>query len=393
MPVRDTKALKLRRLTLTDFRNYARLRVEADGLPVVLCGPNGAGKTNLLEAISLLAPGRGLRGAAFEDLARRGNGATWAVAGEMDGPVGAVQLGTGWRREPEGEAGPANGSGRMVRIAGQAQKGSGALGQHVRALWLTPAMDRLFMGPAADRRRFLDRLVMAFDPEHGSRILALDKALKERNRLLADRRPDGAWLDGIEQQAAESGVAIAAARLAAVAALAGFLGERPAGEIGNAFPWAEVRVEGSLEDRLSDVPAVQAEDEYRTRLRESRKVDQQAGRTTVGPHRSDLVTIHGPKGVEARLCSTGEQKALLIGIVLAHARAVRAEFEGWAPLLLLDEVAAHLDEHRRAGLFAAIGELGCQAWMTGTDAEMFRGMEGKAEFWRLEEGAVARQVA
>ncbi|MGE0213485.1 MAG: DNA replication/repair protein RecF [Parvibaculaceae bacterium] len=393
MPVCDTKALKLRRLTLTDFRNYARLRVEADGMPVVLCGPNGAGKTNLLEAISLLAPGRGLRGVAFEDLARRGNGATWAVAGDVEGPIGAVQLGTGWRREPEGLPGPGTASGRTVRIEGLPQKGSGALGQHVRALWLTPAMDRLFTGPAADRRRFLDRLVMAFDPEHGSRILAFEKALKERNRLLTERRPEAAWLDGIEQQAAESGVAVAAARLAAVSALSAFLGEAQARAQGNAFPWAEIRIEGDLEMRLSEAPAVQVEDEYRRRLRESRGIDQQAGRTTAGPHRSDLVTVHGPKGAEARFCSTGEQKALLVGIVLAHARAVRSEFEGWAPLLLLDEVAAHLDEEHRAGLFAAVGELGCQAWMTGTDAAMFRPLQGKAEFWRLDEGVVARQEA
>jgi len=382
-------ALRLRRLTLTAFRNYADLRIEVERPVAVLHGPNGAGKTNLLEAISLLAPGRGLRGAAFADLLRRDGGTAWAVAGEVEGPSGPATLGTAW--QAGGDAEDANGQGRSVRIDGRAEKGSGALGTHMRLLWLTPAMDRLFAGPAGDRRRFLDRLVMAFDPAHGSRVLAFEKLLRERNRLLAERPSEASWLDGVERQAAEAGVAVAAARLAAVAALSGHLerGREVGGETG--FPWAAIAVEGEIEARLGVGPALQVEDHYRRLLRASRAIDQRAGRTCVGPHRSDLLVTHGPKGVEARLCSTGEQKALLIGMVLAHARAVRAEFEGWAPILLLDEVAAHLDEERRIGLFAEIERIGGQAWMSGTDLAAFAPLGTRADYLSVKDGRVLSQ--
>ncbi len=380
-------ALRLRRLTLTDFRNYAGLRLEVARPICVLCGPNGAGKTNLLEAISLLAPGRGLRGATFQDLLRRGEASDWAVAGEIEGPQGQSSLGTGWKSDPEaGEE--ANGSGRSVRIDGEAQRGSGALGLHMRLLWLTPAMDRLFAGSAGDRRRFLDRLVMAFDAAHGTRVSNFEKLLRERNRLLAERPSEASWLAGVEQQAAESGVAVAAGRLAAVAALSDYLQDRAGTPQNSGFPWADIAVEGEIEARLASSPAVQVEDDYRRLLHASRAIDRRAGRTTIGPHLSDLLVTHGPKGVEARLCSTGEQKALLIGIVLAHARAVRTAFDGWAPILLLDEVAAHLDEERRSGLFAEIERIGSQAWMTGTDLSTFAPLGGRAEFLSVKDGRV-----
>ncbi|MFW6077967.1 MAG: DNA replication/repair protein RecF [Hyphomicrobiales bacterium] len=368
------------RLTLTDFRNYPGLRLDTGGGPVVLTGANGAGKTNLLEAISLLAPGRGLRGAAFEDVARNDGPAAWAVASDIEGPSGETALGTAWS-----SAAPA----RQVRIAGETQRSSGAFSAHLRILWLTPAMDRLFTGPASDRRRFLDRLVIAFDPEHGGRVLAFDKLMRDRNRLLCDGTPDPAWLAGLEQGMAEAGVAIAAARSAALEALQGFIGETPAAQDASAFPWARLEIDGDLEARVRHSPAVQVEDKYRRLLADSRRGDQAAGRCLNGPHRSDLVVVHGPKAADARICSTGEQKALLIGLVLAHARAVRAACDGWAPLLLLDEVAAHLDEDRRFGLFAELEELGVQAWMTGTDTRLFEPLEHRAEFFRVSDGSAA----
>lgn len=378
------RALWVRRLTLSHFRNYPALRLETDARPVVLTGPNGAGKTNLLEAISMLSPGRGLRGAAFDEQARHGSSTGWAVAAELEARHGAVTLGTAWTTPPDG--GEAASAARQVEIAGEPQKSSGPLSDHVRMLWLTPAMDRLFSGPAGDRRRFLDRLVMAFDTEHGRRVLVFEKLLRERNRLLAEPAPDQAWLGGIEQQLAETGVAIAAARVTAVEALQGLIEETKAARGRTAFPWAGIRVTGNLESLVRVNPAVQVEDEYRRLLRNGRVEDRAAGRTLHGPHRSDLVVTHGPKAVDARDCSTGEQKALLIGLVLAHAKAVRAAFEGWAPLLLLDEVAAHLDEERRAGLFAELEELEVQAWMTGTDARLFEPLIGTAQFFRIDAG-------
>jgi DNA replication and repair protein RecF len=324
-----------------------------------------------------------LRGAAFEELARHGGTKGWAVAGEVEGRHGAITLGTAWAPPPEdGEAAAA----RQVEIAGEAQKSSGAFSDHVRMLWLTPAMDRLFSGPAGDRRRFLDRLVMAFDAEHGRRVLVFERLLRERNRVLAEPASDQAWLGGIEQQLAETGVAVAAARVTAVEALQLLIEEARAARGGTAFPWAGIRVTGDLESLVKTNPAVQVEDEYRRVLRDGRAQDRAAGRTLNGPQRSDLAVVHGPKGIDARDCSTGEQKALLIGLVLAHASAVRTAFEGWTPLLLLDEIAAHLDEDRRAGLFAALEELEAQAWMTGTDARLFEPLVGKAQFFRIDSG-------
>lgn len=369
-----SRALAVARLTLTDYRNYAELRIECESRPVVLTGPNGAGKSNLLEAISLFAPGRGLRGARFDELARQG-GNTWAVAAEVDGLQGNVSLGTAWSRQSSGA--------RDVEIAGLAQRSSGALSEHVRVIWLTPAMDRLFAGPAGDRRRFLDRLAAAFDPDHGTRVTAFDKLLRERNRLLAEAVPDAVWLSGIEHQMAETGVAIAAARIAAIGVLQGLMTATGSARRQASFPASLLAVDGDLEGLVAGQPAVQVEDEYRRMLRDSRPTDGAAGRTLKGPHRSDLMVTHAAKGLDARLCSTGEQKALLIGLVLAHARAARAACGGRGPLVLLDEVAAHLDEKRRSGLFAELVDLGVQAWMSGTEDRLFEPLAGYAQFFRI----------
>lgn len=376
----DSSTLAITRLTLTDFRNYAGLRLSLDAQLVALTGANGAGKTNILEAISLLAPGRGLRGAVFEDLARQGGGGTWAIAAEIDTANGPVTLGTGW----SGQSEAGDGGSRLVVIDGETQKGSGALGDYMRMLWLTPAMDRLFAGPASDRRRFLDRLVTAFDPEHGSRILVFEKVMRERNLLLEETRPDAAWLSSLEAHMAEAAVAISAARLLGLEALQAHIDETRGH---SSFPWGDVSVEGEIEARIATTPAVRVEDEYRNILRDSRGLDRAAGRTLRGPHRSDLMVVHGPKQMAAGQCSTGEQKALLIGLILAQARAVKATI-GTAPVLLLDEVAAHLDRARRLSLLEALAALGSQSWMTGTDAQLFDGMGNSGTVFHVEDGTV-----
>jgi DNA replication and repair protein RecF len=378
--VASTPELRLTRLTLTGFRNYEALRLNVDEALISLTGPNGAGKTNILEAISLLSPGRGLRGAAYEELATQGGEPTWAVAAEIATPDGVMSLGTGW----SGNEGP--GQSRLVLVDGHVQRSSGVLGQHLRLLWLTPAMDRLFAGGGSERRRFLDRLVQAFDPEHGARVLLFEKVMRERNLLLEEPRPDSAWITSIEAHMAEAAVAIAAARLSALEALQGHIEQA---RDGSAFPWSRVSVEGDVEALIAAMPAVRAEDEYRRLLADSRHQDKAAGRALKGPHRSDFLVFHGPKDMSAGNCSTGEQKALLIGLILAQARAVK-EATGTMPVLLLDEVAAHLDRSRRAGLFAGLAALRCQAWMTGTDYELFEDLGAGATHFHVDAGTVTQ---
>ncbi|MFN4141900.1 DNA replication/repair protein RecF [Aestuariivirga sp.] len=380
----DSPTLAISRLTLTEFRNYGGLRLETAARLVALTGANGAGKTNVLEAISLLGPGRGLRGASFEDLARQGGPGGWAVAAAVETPSGPVSLGTAWN----GQSDTGDGGGRLVVIDGEAQKGPGALGDYLRLLWLTPAQDRLFAGPASDRRRFLDRMVAAFDPEHGARVLAFEKVMRERNLLLEDHRADAAWLTSLEARMAEAAVAISAARHVGLEALRTHIGE---GRGVSSFPWAEVAIEGEIESLVTQRPAVQVEDEYRKILRDSRGLDRAAGRTLRGPHRSDLDVVHGTKRMPAGQCSTGEQKALLIGLMLAQARAVKGA-AGVSPILLLDEVAAHLDRARRGSLLEALAALGSQSWMTGTDAQLFEGMGHHGAIFHVEDGRVCQAM-
>ena len=379
----DSTGLALTRLTLTNFRNYSGLRLDVAARLVALSGPNGAGKTNLLEAISLLTPGRGLRGASFDELANLQSAASWAIAAEVATPHHEVKLGTGWS-VAAGEADGAT-SGRLVLIDGHLQKGSGALGEYMRMLWLTPAMDRLFAGPAGDRRRFLDRLVATFDPEHSSRVAVFEKVMRERNLLLQESRADAVWLASLEAHMAEASVAIAAARLAAVEALQKHIHETGST---SAFPWGLISIDGEIETLVAAMPAVRAEDEYRRLLADSRFPDRAAGRALKGTHRSDFIVVHGPKSMPASQCSTGEQKALLIGLILAQARAVKA-VANVAPVLLLDEVAAHLDRQRREGLFATLEALGSQAWMTGTDGHLFEGLGRGAQCFHVEAGTLA----
>ncbi len=372
--------LALTRLTLTNFRNYSGLRLDVSAHLIALSGPNGAGKTNLLEAISLLSPGRGLRGASFDELAHLETANSWAIAAEVATPHHDVKLGTGWS-DTATEAGS---TGRVVLIDGHLQKSSGALGDHMRLLWLTPAMDGLFSGPTGDRRRFMDRLVATFDPEHNSRVAVFEKVMRERNLLLQEIRADMVWMGSLEAHMAEAAVAIAAARLSAIEALQKNInGTRSE----SAFPHALIAIAGEIENLVKAMPAVRAEDEYRKLLADSRVADRAAGRTLAGTHRSDLDVVHGPKSMPAANCSTGEQKALLIGLILAQARAVKSVAEV-APVLLLDEVAAHLDRPRREGLFAALEALGSQAWMTGTDSHLFEGLRHNAQCFHVEAGTI-----
>lgn len=367
-------ALAVGRLTLTRFRGYDFARLEPGPGPVVLTGPNGAGKTNLLEAVSFLAPGRGLRGARLPEVLRLGSpdGSAWAVAATVSAPNGSIDIATGMDADER----------RVVRIDGHPARSQTALAEHIAVVWLTPAMDRLFLEGAGGRRRFLDRLVFGFDAAHAGRLSRYEHALRERARLLRDGRFDDAWLSGLEDQLATTGVAIVAARMAMVDRLRGAVA-RTVGP----FPAADVAIEGEAEDLLTSGPALAAEDAIRRRLREARRIEAQSGTSPIGPHRSDLAVSHRAKNIPAALCSTGEQKALLIAIVLANARLLAAE-RGAAPLLLLDEVAAHLDTERRDALFGELHALGIQAWLTGTEAGTFAALGAGATRYRIEEARI-----
>lgn len=376
-------ATALSNLTLTDFRSYARAELALDGRPVFLVGPNGAGKTNLLEAISLFTPGRGLRGASLAEVGRRLPGETagraWAVAAIVAADGEETQLGTG-----TGEPGAAR---RTVRIAGETVP-PGRLADHLRQVWLTPAQDRLFLEGAADRRRFFDRLVFAAIPRHAAHAQAYEKSLRERMRLLTDetQAPDAAWLDALEARLAEAGALMAEARATTLAALQAEIdgrGERP-------FPQAKLSLTGAWEQMAAPnakgggAAIADIEAKLARALADARPRDAAAGRALTGPHRGDLAVIHAEKDRPAAECSTGEQKALILNLVLAQsARLSRAE-SAPRPILLLDEVAAHLDRLRRAALFDEIEALGLQAFLTGTDEHLFEDLKGRAQGVRVD---------
>jgi len=369
------------RLKLTDFRNYASLSVDLSPGAVVLTGDNGAGKTNLLEAVSLLSPGRGLRRAAYAEIVREGAPGGFVVHARVQGPQGDAEIGTGaGKADPEGDSGT-----RKVRINGAPARSADDMLEWLRVMWLTPAMDGLFTGPAADRRRFLDRLVLTIDPAHGRRALDYEKAMRGRNRLLAEGSRDGGWFDAIEIQMAETGAAIAAARFEMVRLLRAMIERTPEG---GPFPRADLALSGVLETGLASGAAIDAEEDFRERLATGRERDRAAGRTLEGPHRSDLLVRHRPKDMPAELCSTGEQKALLVGLVLSHAR-LTGDLSGMSPILLLDEIAAHFDHRRRAALFGILEDLGCQVFMTGTERELFSAIDGRAQFLEVSAGAVS----
>ncbi len=370
--------VSISRLKLAQFRNYENLSLRLGPSHVVLTGENGSGKTNLLEAISFLSPGRGLRRATYTDVTRNDAPDGFAIHAAIETEEGSVDVGTGLAGNAPGD------TARRVRINGVTASSADDLLEYSRILWLVPSMDGLFTGPAGDRRRFLDRMVLAIDPAHGRRVADYEKAMRSRNRLLTEERGNSAWLDAIETPMAELGIAIAAARAELMRLINGMIERLPDD---SPFPKADCILNGELEARIGIESATDVEETFRRALHDGRTRDRAAGRTLDGPHRSDLLVRHRPKGMPAELCSTGEQKALLIGLILSHAR-LTGELAGMAPILLLDEIAAHLDEGRRAALFDIIEELGGQAFMTGTDRALFSSLAGRAQFFDVAHGEV-----
>jgi DNA replication and repair protein RecF len=373
---RQVASLALRRLVLVDFRGYADLRLETDPRPVVLTGPNGAGKTNLLEAISFLAPGRGLRRARLGEIDRSGAG-PWSMVARMETRGGAVEVRTGRLGDDQRER-------RTVQIDAAEVESQAMLAEVVSVVWLTPTMDRLFQDGASERRRFLDRLVVSGDPAHAVQLARYVHVLRQRARLLRAGRFDPSWLGALERQIAAAGVAVAAARRETVRDLLAALIDPPDG-----FPQPELALAGEVEAWLAEAPALDAEERFAEALAKARREDAEAGTTALGPHRSDLVVHDRVSGRPARGCSTGEQKALLVSLVLAEAR-LRAAAGERQPILLLDEVAAHLDATRRAALLETLSGLGAQAWLTGTDAATFAPLRARAQFLTVQDSKLQR---
>jgi len=370
----------LKSLSLTHFRNYTSARIEVSPAPIVITGRNGAGKTNILEAISLLTPGRGIRRAKLSELNNRNDSmAGWTLAASVKGMHGDIKIGTG--RDPETpDDSPDK---RIVKIDGKIVRGQAELARHFAIIWLTPQMEQLFAESTSAGRKFLDRLVYSFDPEHASRVNEYEFAMRERNKLLQNPGADGLWLDALEQTMAETGAAIANARLHTVEHINHAIGRSPL-----SFPKAHISISGMIEDLLAlGTPAVQVEEDFKRILKTGRPQDAASGRTLSGIHRSEMQVIHITKQMPAQLCSTGEQKALLLSIVLAQARA-GAQWHGIVPVLLLDEVVAHLDATRRLELFEEICQIGAQTWMTGTDCGLFAGLERKAQYFQVDNGTV-----
>lgn len=371
----------IEQISLHQFRNYSSLKLTLSPTPIVLVGSNGAGKTNLLEAVSLLSPGQGLRRAVTADLASFSGNRDWAVSAKVHGAMGEAQIGTGVTGAALSES-----VRRKVRIDGETLSSSTPLGQSIQILWLTPSMDGLFTGAASERRRFLDRLMLVFNPETRKQWSHFERAMRQRNKLLETYETSDYMFVGLEIQMAEYGVALAASRLEAIERLRGVISDTR--ETQTAFPFATLALDGILEKALETKAAVDVEDDYRIILRENRMQDRAAKRTLEGPHRTDFVVGHGPKAMPAKLCSTGEQKALLTGLILAHARLVHDKAGGYAPLLLLDEIAAHFDEERRHALFEEILKLNCQAWMTGTDRSSFEFFGKNAQIFTVDDAEI-----
>jgi DNA replication and repair protein RecF len=387
--------MRLTRLILSDFRSYQSLTWHPRARISVLVGPNGSGKTNLLEAVSLLTPGRGLRGARMAELARHGASGGWAVAGRFATVEGETDIGTGTAPGDPGESSGDRALGRpgdrlgdhrrVFRLDGAAPRSQAEIAARVAAVWLTPQMDRLFQEGLSGRRRFLDRLAWALEPGHAREIAAHDTAMAQRNRLLAEGRAGGrldpGWLGGLEDAMARHAVAATAARATLVARLNGALAAGAAAP----FPAVHLALVCPIADRLAAAPALEVEDWLRVGLAGARVRDGAAGSAVLGAHRTDLAMSDAVTGHPAALASTGEQKTLLVGLILGHAVLI-AEARGTAPLLLLDEPAVHLDPDRRAALFAALARLPAQTLITGTDAEIFGPLRGSAELLRTGDG-------
>jgi DNA replication and repair protein RecF len=371
---KNLKILSLSTLSMANFRNHTETRIEISSKPVVITGSNGSGKTTILEAVSLLAPGRGLRKARLGDLGNVRSSQPWAVATLLQGIHGEAKIGTGL--DPENE------ERRLVKIDGK-HAGHSELSQHVAMLWLTPQIEQLFQEGASAERKFMDRLVYGFDPSHATRMNAYEQAMRDRNRLLQDNRNDSYWLDALEQTMAEHAASIAASRLEALANI-----NHAMTLATHSFPRSHLAVSGFVEDPLMrGEPALAVEEGFRTALAQNRAADSAAGRALLGVHRSEFHVLHLEKQMPAAQCSTGEQKAVMLSMVLAQTRSMM-HLKGLVPILLLDEMIAHLDSTRKLELFEEICQTQAQVWMTGTDAELFADLEGKAQAFRVEEGRI-----
>lgn len=359
-------------LRLQDFRNYTSLSCAFGPRTNILLGANGVGKTNILEAVSLLGAGRGLRGSQFSDLTRRAAASAWAIGADLSLAHGASRIRVTF-----------NGAGRDLLVEGDRGKSFESLSQALPQLWLTPAMDRLFVEAASGRRKFFDRFAASLSPSLASSAAAYEKAMRERNRLLDEATPQTVWLDSLEETMAVNGTAIAWARLEALDHLAAGIAHMP--ETG--FPRARIGLEGDFETALRSQSLLVVEDMFRDRLASGRVQDATAGRTLFGPHRSDLLVYYADKNMPASQCSTGEQKALLIGLILAQAHSIAAQ-TGDVPLLLLDEVAAHLDPNRRQALAQTLDDLGGQVWITGTDLQSFEAFASMSSVFAVADDAV-----
>jgi len=384
-----TNQLSVNCLTLTNFRSYEQQRIKVDGRPVLLTGPNGAGKTNLLEALSFLIPGRGLRRAKLRDVGRRSIegqplASQWGISAELLVGDEKIKIGTGCEFEDGLDNGTRGRDKRIIKVNGTILKRQAELGQHIGAQWLTPQMDRLFMESASGRRRFLDQIVFGLDPDHAGLVIAYEHSVRSRNKLLREGIRDPGWLSSIEGSIARHGVAISVRRLETIERL-----QRVCRHNNGSFPGSLIRIVGQVEDWLSEEPALVAEDRFQGALRDNRDSDVCSGTTSIGPHRSDLKVCHGETGMEAVDCSTGEQKSLLVGIILAITN-LQTEKRGFIPLLLLDEIAAHLDESRRTSLFQLILEMGVQAWITGTERELFDLFSGRVQHFSIEKGELKK---
>lgn len=369
-----THPLSVTKVTLTNFRNYTDASLRFSPSPVILTGANGSGKTNFLEAISLLVPGRGLKRCSLVDLQKHNAPDPWAVAIELQTPYGPLQIGTG--RDPS----DSENEKRIVHIDGKIARGQSTMAEHVAMTWVTPDMDRILADGPSARRKLLDRLVYSFDPAHSGRVTRYEKAMRERMRLLREGPHDANWLRALEDEMAQTGVAIAAARRHLLHQLCAAIEETS-----SVFPQADIGVSGIAEDALESNPALPVEDMLRSALARSRNEDAQSGTTSSGPHRSDLLVMHRAKNCPADLCSTGEQKALMIAIMLAYLRTLMRH-RHLTPLFLLDDIAAHLDDTRRSALFEEILGLGVQAWLTGTDREAFTSLLPHAQLFDVEQG-------
>jgi len=366
--------LRLKQLRLSHFRSHKALNLALDERPVAIYGANGTGKTNILEAVSMLSPGRGLRRAKSDEITRKPETVGWKVSAILQSLHQTHEIET-WSE---------NGQSRNVKVDSKSAS-QVALGRITRILWLVPSMDRLWTEGAEGRRRFLDRMTMSFEPSHADTVLIYEKAMRERNRLLKDNQRDGAWYGALEAQMARAGAQIHVNRKAAISRLVAAQAEAQ-----TAFPTATLTLANA-----ESAQALEDEAALLAGFSESRPRDLLAGRTLIGPHRSDLLAEYTAKGVPARDCSTGEQKALLVSLILANARALKAEI-GAAPILLLDEIAAHLDADRRAALYDEICTLGAQAWMTGTGAELFETLGNRALYLEVSEDngtSILSQVA